>query len=152
MLRCVRQLLVRPVGQTEEVRASYAAPSSPAAPGPELPVSLFVPANPQRAADQLQAYGQVTRMPPYASTSLAHSTPRPVAVGGNCYTSGQTLSKTSKTTFLLFFQKKRIYGIYILQMVRGKKLFVFANFAILPAQAPCRYWVYLGCEEWSRSL
>ena len=100
MLRCVRQLLVRPLGQTEEVRASYAAPSSPAAPGPELPVSLFVPANPQRAADQLQAYGQVTRMPPYASTSLAHSTPRPVAVGGNCYTT--RLAKTCKTAVVLF--------------------------------------------------
>ena len=107
MLRCVRQLLVRPVGQTEEVRASYAAPSSPAAPGPELPVSLFVPANPQRAADQLQAYGQVTRMPPYASTSLAHSTPRPVAVGGNCYTT--RLAKTCKTAVVLFSAEKLVF-------------------------------------------
>ena len=108
MLRCVRQLLVRPLGQTEEVRASYAAPSSPAAPGPELPVSLFVPANPQRAADQLQAYGQVTRMPPYASTSLAHSTPRPVAVGGNCYTT--RLAKTCKTAVVPFSAEKFVFG------------------------------------------
>ena len=67
MLRCVRQLLVRPVGQTEEVRASYAAPSSPAAPGPELPVSLFVPANPQRAQTSCRHTGRsrvCLHMPP----------------------------------------------------------------------------------------
>ena len=109
MLRCVRQLLVRPVGQTEEVRASYAALSSPAAPGPKLPVSLFVPANPQRAADQLQAYGQVTRMPPYASTSLAHSTPRPVAVGGNSYTT-RLAKKTAKQPLCFFLLKSLSLG------------------------------------------
>ena len=149
--------MVRPAGQTEERGASYAAPS-PAAPGPaqlSCPyVSLFVPANPQRAQTSCRHTGR-SRVCLHMPQPLLR-TPHPdqllwVAIVTPAV-SGQTLSKTSKTTFLLFFQKKRIYGIYILQMVIGKKLFVFANFAILPAQAPCRYWVYLGCEEWSRSL
>ena len=135
MLRCVRQLLVRPVGQTEEVRASYAALSSPAAPGPKLPVSLFVPANPQRAADQLQAYGQVTRMPPYASTSLAHSTPRPVAVGGNSYTT--RLAKKPAKQLLCFFLLKNLCSrgkSFNIQLCKEMSFASFSFFAILSAK------------------
>ena len=119
-------LLVRPVGQTEKPGASATQPRHLRHQAPGWPC-LFL--SQRTRPDQLEVYGQVTRMPPYApcpaTTSPAHSTPRPVAVGGNCYTSGGTLTKSQNKAFYAIF-----FGRFSFQ--KQKACFLFCNSAGSP--------------------
>ena len=100
-------LLVRPVGQTEKPGASATQPRHLRHQAPGWPC-LFL--SQRTRPDQLEVYGQVTRMPPYPS-SLAQQHPDQlpwVAI----VTPTRTLPKSCKSTLFIFvlqnsFQKRK---------------------------------------------
>ena len=113
----------------------YAAPPSPA-PSPRLAVSLFVPANAPRPVGGIRA-GHA-----YASISLLScaAAPRPVAVGGNCYTNAHTSKKL----------QKHFVHFCAAELFSEAKMKVGAKFAILTARSPdtgfTLWWRVAGVE------